>query len=68
MIIFNFIYIEECFTIELTILCEKMREKSMSFFVELAIESTNSDLDIFNLDENHMLTISKMFYFLLFSY
>ena len=31
------IYIEEYFTIKLAILCEKIRKKLMSIFIELAI-------------------------------
>ena len=37
VVIFNFIYIEECFTLKLAILCQKMPEKKMSIFVELAL-------------------------------
>ena len=37
VVIFNFIHIEECFTLKLAILCQKMLEKKMSIFVELAL-------------------------------
>ena len=40
--IYNFIYIEECFTIKLVILCVKMRKKLMSIFIELALWATTS--------------------------
>ena len=37
VVIFNFIYVEECFTLKLAILCQKMPEKKMLIFVELAL-------------------------------
>ena len=37
VVIFNFIHIEECFALKLAILCQKILEKKMSIFVELAL-------------------------------
>ena len=37
VIIFNFIHIQEFFTLSLAILFKKLREKKMSIFVELAL-------------------------------